>query len=232
MIKNCSRTEGFDWRRAKHYSIAQWIPEQVGGDITSNQDCLRNNTDEIVYCANDWVSEELLKRRVPKVRKGTSWRQININWNSMMYNKMLKSVWGIVTGRSEIHGIGLFTLTGYERGDMVIEYAGSVIRTPLGDIREKEYQSAGLGTYLFKLNDYEIVDATVRSNRARFTNHSCDPNMIADVITIHGRELVVLRAIRRIPKYSELTFDYKLPYEEDEKLPCLCNSSNCVGVMN
>lgn len=234
LIKNCSRTEGFDWRHAKHYPIVQWIPQQVGETPNGEMEDHSNDDtrNDITYCPNDWMSKTSSKRCRPLVSIGTCQRQFSIDWNSMMYEKMRKLEHGIVTGRSEIHGIGLFTLTGYERGDMVIEYAGSVIRTPLGDVREKEYQAAGLGTYLFKLNEEQIVDATVRSNRARFTNHSCDPNMIADVITIHGRELVVLRAIRRIPKYSELTFDYKLPYEEDEKLPCLCDSSYCAGVMN
>ena len=142
-----------------------------------------------------------------------------------------KSQWGIVTSRSDIHGIGLFTLTGYAKGDFVIEYAGDVIRTPLGDTRERVYEAAGLGTYLFRLNDDHIVDATVNSNRARFTNHSCDPNMRAEVISIGGRQLVVLRAIRDIPKFAELTFNYQLPIE-DRKLLCLCNAVNCVGALN
>lgn len=238
LIEHCSRTEGYDWRRAKFHPVSTWIPSVVGdgggkGEVEVSCTSKANRSVRVLYSANDWVSEAVLQRDSPKLEVGRTQREFEIEWNTWMYKQMRESVWGIVTSRSKIHGIGIFTMTGYERGDMVIEYAGSVIRTPLGDIREKEYQSCGLGTYLFKLNEDEIVDATVVSNRARFTNHSCDPNMIADVITIEGRELVVLRAIRRIPKYAELTFDYKLPYEEDEeKLPCLCNAIRCAGVMN
>lgn len=228
LIENCSRTEGYDWRRAKFHPIATWVPHIVDGAQVKT----RKRNDRAVYSTNDWMWRGWLRRGRPVVSVGVSFREATVRWNTFMYKNMLKKLWGIVAGRSEIHGVGLFTLTGYERGEMVIEYAGDLIRTPLGDIRESEYQGAGLGTYLFKLNEEQIVDATVNSNRARFTNHSCDPNMMANIITIAGRELVVLRAIRRIPKYAELTFDYQLPYEEDEKLNCLCNAANCVGVMN
>lgn len=227
-IENCSRTEGYDWRRAKYHPVQMWIPHVVGG---MNEDGA-NVVEEVVYCTNEWMWRGWYERGRPEVSNGMALWESCVKWNTYMYGLMLKKLWGIVAGRSEIHGIGLYTLTGYERGEMVIEYAGDLIRTPLGDVREGEYQNAGLGTYLFKLNDDQIVDATVNSNRARFTNHSCDPNMKADVITIAGRELVVLRATRRIPRYAELTFDYQLPYEDDEKLNCLCNSANCVGVMN
>lgn len=227
-IENCSRTEGYDWRRAKYHPVQMWIPRVVG-DMNEGGG---NVAEEVVYCTNEWMWRGWYERGRPKVSNGIALWETCVKWNTYMYGLMLKKLWGIVAGRSEIHGIGLFTLTGYERGEMVIEYAGDLIRTPLGDVREGEYQNAGLGTYLFKLNDEQIVDATVNSNRARFTNHSCDPNMKADVITIAGRELVVLRATRRIPRYAELTFDYQLPYEDDEKLNCLCNSANCVGVMN
>lgn len=231
LIEGCSRTEGYDWRRAKRHSITRWIPERHG----SPESEVRNETEpvEVEFCTGNAHKVAVLDNRMmPSAGDGVKHVDLMIEWNTYMYEVMVqKSRWGIVTGCSEIHGIGLFTLTGYAKGDFVIEYAGDVIRTPLGDTREREYEAAGLGTYLFKLNEDHIVDATVKSNRARFTNHSCDPNMKADVIKIGGRELVVLRAIRTIAKYAELTFDYKLPYE-DKKLQCLCNATNCVGVLN
>lgn len=41
--------------------------------------------------------------------------------------------------RSEIHGRGLFCKRNIEAGEMVIEYAGTVIRSVLTDKREKYY---------------------------------------------------------------------------------------------
>lgn len=43
--------------------------------------------------------------------------------------------------QSLIHGLGLFCLQEIEPGDMVIEYAGTVIRSILTDKREKYYDS-------------------------------------------------------------------------------------------
>lgn len=43
--------------------------------------------------------------------------------------------------RSEIHGRGLFCKRNIEAGEMVIEYAGTVIRAVLTDKREKYYDS-------------------------------------------------------------------------------------------
>lgn len=43
--------------------------------------------------------------------------------------------------RSDIHGRGLFCKRNIEAGEMVIEYAGTVIRAVLTDKREKYYDS-------------------------------------------------------------------------------------------
>lgn len=59
-------------------------------------------------------------------------------------------------------------------GEMVIEYAGELIRATLTDKREKHYESKGIGCYMFRIDDNFVVDATMRGNAARFINHSCE----------------------------------------------------------
>lgn len=59
-------------------------------------------------------------------------------------------------------------------GEMVIEYAGELIRSTLTDQRERYYNSRGIGCYMFKIDDNLVVDATMRGNAARFINHSCE----------------------------------------------------------
>jgi SET domain-containing protein len=77
--------------------------------------------------------------------------------------------------RSSIHDWGLFALESIDVNDMVIEYVGEVVRYKVADEREKRYEKVGIGSsYLFKVDDDTVIDATYRGNLARFINHSCD----------------------------------------------------------
>ncbi|KAJ3609396.1 hypothetical protein NHX12_023919 [Muraenolepis orangiensis] len=135
--------------------------------------------------------------------------------------------------RSEIHGRGLFCKRTIEAGEMVIEYAGNVIRAVLTDKREKYYDSKGIGCYMFRIDDFDVVDATLRGNAARFINHSCEPNCHSRVINVDGLKHIVILALRKIYRGEELTYDYKFPIEdEDSKLRCNCATRRCRRFLN
>lgn len=77
--------------------------------------------------------------------------------------------------KSTIHEWGLFALEHIEQHDMVIEYIGDVVRQKVADEREKRYERTGIGSsYLFRIDEDTIIDATFKGNLARFINHSCD----------------------------------------------------------
>ncbi|XP_045522406.1 histone-lysine N-methyltransferase trithorax [Pieris brassicae] len=138
--------------------------------------------------------------------------------------------------RSHIHGRGLFCKRDIEEGDMVIEYAGEVIRAVLADQREKKYEATsgrrGVGgCYMFRIDDNLVVDATLKGNAARFINHSCDPNCYSRVVDIHGHKHILIFALRRITVGEELTYDYKFPFEE-VKIPCTCGAKKCRKYLN
>jgi len=119
-----------------------------------------------------------------------------------------------------------------EQHDMVIEYIGEVIRQKVADIREKRYEKMGIGSsYLFRIDEDTIIDATRKGNLARFINHSCDPNCYARVITVDGQKKIVIYSKKDIGIGEEITYDYKFPIEE-EKIPCLCGSPKCRGTLN
>ncbi|XP_035536544.1 histone-lysine N-methyltransferase 2A isoform X3 [Morone saxatilis] len=135
--------------------------------------------------------------------------------------------------RSPIHGRGLFCKKTIDAGEMVIEYSGNVIRSVLTDKREKYYDGKGIGCYMFRIDDYEVVDATVHGNAARFINHSCEPNCYSRVITVDGQKHIVIFASRRIYCGEELTYDYKFPIEDaSNKLPCNCGAKKCRKFLN
>ncbi|KAK7124475.1 hypothetical protein R3I94_018745 [Phoxinus phoxinus] len=135
--------------------------------------------------------------------------------------------------RSAIHGRGLFCKRNIEAGEMVIEYAGNVIRSVLTDKREKYYDGKGIGCYMFRIDDFDVVDATMHGNAARFINHSCDPNCYSRVINVESQKHIVIFALRKIYRGEELTYDYKFPIEDaNNKLHCNCGARRCRRFLN
>ncbi|KAL5494454.1 hypothetical protein EMCRGX_G015790 [Ephydatia muelleri] len=143
--------------------------------------------------------------------------------------KMYKEHVGVF--KSSIHGLGLYCLKDIEPGEMVIEYAGTVIRSILTDKREKLYESRGIGCYMFRIDAYDVVDATMSGNEARFINHSCEPNCYSKVISVDGQKKIMIFALRKLVPGEELTYDYKFPIEV-AKIPCHCGSRRCRKTMN
>jgi hypothetical protein len=111
-----------------------------------------------------------------KSYSGLSAEQGNFSEASIksLYRKMKDSLKPIIR-RSNIHGFGLFATQKYERGDIVIEFIGEIIRSSIADIREKTYEKRGMGScYMFRVDDDNVIDATDKGNITRYINHSCD----------------------------------------------------------
>nr|XP_061804447.1 histone-lysine N-methyltransferase SETD1B-like [Nerophis lumbriciformis] len=134
--------------------------------------------------------------------------------------------------RSHIHDWGLFALEAIAADEMVIEYVGQVIRQNVADMRERRYEEAGIGSsYLFRVDQNTIIDATKCGNLSRFINHSCNPNCYAKIITVESQKKIVIYSRQTIGINEEITYDYKFPIE-DTKIPCLCGAENCRGSLN
>ncbi|XP_053727795.1 histone-lysine N-methyltransferase SETD1B-A-like isoform X1 [Synchiropus splendidus] len=134
--------------------------------------------------------------------------------------------------RSHIHDWGLFAMEPIAADEMVIEYVGQIIRQVVADVREQRYEEEGIGSsYLFRIDEDTIIDATKCGNLARFINHSCNPNCYAKIITVESEKKIVIYSRQPININEELTYDYKFPIEET-KIPCLCGAENCHGSLN
>ncbi|XP_030834287.1 uncharacterized protein LOC579728 [Strongylocentrotus purpuratus] len=162
-------------------------------------------------------------------RRATSLQDLPMAMRFRHLKQTAKEAVGVY--RSGIHGRGLFCRRLIEAGEMVIEYSGIVIRSILTDKREKYYESKGIGCYMFRIDDFDVVDATTSGNAARFINHSCDSNCFSRVIEVGGQKHIIIFASRRIAKGEELTYDYKFPIE-DVKIPCNCGSRKCRKYLN
>jgi SET domain-containing protein len=131
----------------------------------------------------------------------------------------------IYTGKSDIHGIGLFSSIPIKKGEKIIEYEGEVMT--LKEFKEKygQYKYNSLNTYIMKRQNKIIVakeEPYKTINLINYINESSSPNCI-----LKSRWLV---ATKDIDKCEELTLKYpktyfrnyilsKVPEEEEEILP-------------
>ncbi|GAA5858176.1 hypothetical protein JCM1840_001072 [Sporobolomyces johnsonii] len=151
----------------------------------------------------------------------------------LKFNQLKTRKKQLTFSRSGIEGYGLFALEHIPVGDMVIEYVGELIRQQVADRREKAYERQGIGSsYLFRVDEDLVVDATKKGNLGRLINHCCAPNCTARIITINGVKKIVIYAKSNIEPGEEVTYDYHFPIEEDNKIPCLCGAPTCRRYLN
>ncbi|KAF4534808.1 Histone-lysine n-methyltransferase [Lasiodiplodia theobromae] len=154
---------------------------------------------------------------------------------AIRFNQLKKRKKLVKFDRSAIHNWGLYAQEDISANDMIIEYVGEKVRQKVADIREIKYDKQGVGSsYLFRIDEDSVVDATKKGGIARFINHSCTPNCTAKIIRVDGTKRIVIYALRDIKTNEELTYDYKFEREigSDDRIPCLCGSVNCKGFLN
>ena len=111
----------------------------------------------------------------------------------------------------------------------MIEYVGEKIRDPVADKREVLYNKLGVGDcYNFRLDKDYIIDATFFGSKARYINHSCDPNLVSEYLTVNGETHIIFVASRKIAVGEELAFDYNF-MPEIESIECFCGTDKCRG---
>ncbi|KAI9755142.1 MAG: U4/U6-U5 snRNP complex subunit lsm6 [Chaenotheca gracillima] len=155
--------------------------------------------------------------------------------DALRFNQLKKRKKPVKFARSAIHNWGLYAMENIAANDMIIEYVGESVRQQVADMRERRYLKSGIGSsYLFRIDENTVVDATKRGGIARFINHSCTPNCTAKIIKVEGSKRIVIYALRDIAHNEELTYDYKFEREFDstDRIPCLCGSTGCKGFLN
>lgn len=151
------------------------------------------------------------------------------------FNQLKKRKKAVKFARSAIHNWGLYSLEPIAANEMIIEYVGEKVRQEIADLRERRYEQSGIGSsYLFRIDEGHVVDATKKGGIARFINHSCMPNCTAKIIRVDGDKRIVIYALRDIARDEELTYDYKFEREmgSEDRIPCLCGSTGCKGFLN
>uniref|UniRef100_A0A3B3TCD2 [histone H3]-lysine(4) N-methyltransferase n=1 Tax=Paramormyrops kingsleyae TaxID=1676925 RepID=A0A3B3TCD2_9TELE len=154
--------------------------------------------------------------------KSSQYRKMKAEWKSNVY-----------LARSRIQGLGLYAARDIEKYTMVIEYIGTIIRNEVANRREKMYESQNRGVYMFRIDSEHVIDATITGGPARYINHSCAPNCVAEVVTFERGHKIIISSNRKIQRGEELCYDYKFDLEDDQhKIPCHCRAVNCRKWMN
>ena len=142
--------------------------------------------------------------------------------------------------QSDIHGNGVFAIAPIEKGERVVEYKGK--RRTHEEVDADDTGDVDSGhTFLFTLNDVYVIDANHKGNKARWINHSCDPNCEAVIEEHDGKnrkkDKVFIEAIRAIKPGEELTYNYGITLDEPHTArlkkiwACRCGSKKCTGTM-
>ncbi|KAG7726550.1 hypothetical protein KL933_003481 [Ogataea haglerorum] len=150
-------------------------------------------------------------------------------------NQLTKRKKPVQFARSAIHNWGLYALEPIAAKEMIIEYVGERIRQQVAEVREKKYLRSGIGSsYLFRIDENTVIDASKKGGIARFINHCCVPSCTAKIIKVEGKKRIVIYALRDIAANEELTYDYKFEREtnDEERIPCLCGAPGCKGYLN
>ena len=115
-----------------------------------------------------------------------------------------------------LSGRGLFTEEPIQRGACIIEYKGKPAT--------KAQIKADTGKYLFEVNKKLTIDGNIRTNTARFINHSCAPNCEIDI----RKKRIFVFAKRNIKAGEEITYDYDTEYFDMHIKPKGCRCQKCM----
>lgn len=112
-------------------------------------------------------------------------------------------------------GLGLFAAENISKGSCIIEYVGRTLT------KAEEYTSNS--KYLFEINSRRTIDGSIRSNIARYVNHSCRPNVEAEIY----KGQIFFMAYKNIKAGEELSFDYGKEYWDEHIKPKGCRCEKC-----
>ncbi|KAA8634473.1 hypothetical protein SMACR_07534 [Sordaria macrospora] len=244
----CARTEGV--KKILNSEKSKYLPHHIkvkkareereknakNGNINSvaaAAEAARLAADSLVAKGNSRANRVNNRRYVAEIND----QRKNFGQDSdvLRFNQLKKRKKPVKFARSAIHNWGLYAMENINKDDMIIEYVGEEVRQQIAELREARYLKSGIGSsYLFRIDDNTVIDATKKGGIARFINHSCMPNCTAKIIKVEGSKRIVIYALRDIAQNEELTYDYKFEREigSTDRIPCLCGTAACKGFLN
>jgi hypothetical protein len=131
--------------------------------------------------------------------------------------RRIDSRFALRVGRSRT-GLGVFAEEPIKRGVRVVEYTGRTLKPG------EEYTSRS--KFLFKISRTKTIDGAIKSNAAKYFNHSCGPNCRAENT---GRRIYIVSR-RHIEQGEELTYNYGKEYFDQHIKGKGCRCLKCEPV--
>ena len=135
--------------------------------------------------------------------------------------------------KSKVHGYGVFATKEIKKNTKIIQYIGEKVNKREGDRRSEKrlkdflHSKNNGSVYIFELNNRYDIDGSPKYNKARYINHSCNPNCEVDI----EQDEIWIRSIRKIKVNEELSYDYGFEFDSDDYKDhcCKCRDKNCIG---
>nr|CCA25125.1 polycomblike protein putative [Albugo laibachii Nc14]CCA25759.1 polycomblike protein putative [Albugo laibachii Nc14] len=110
---------------------------------------------------------------------------------------------------SSVHGWGAFALESIRKGVFVYEYVGALLSDEEAQRCGYFYDRSGV-SYLFDVNQQEVIDAARMGNKMKFANHRplSQASLEAKIVVVRGEQRVAFFAKENIKAGQELFFDY------------------------
>ncbi|UJR29109.1 hypothetical protein I4U23_010323 [Adineta vaga] len=138
--------------------------------------------------------------------------------------------------KTEMKGYGLQATSKIRKGRFLVEYIGEVIDMDELGKRNKKYKRDGnIHQYVMSLIHGTVIDSTMKGNWARFINHSCEPNCVAEKWLVNGEYRMGIFAKRDLDINEELTIDYRFESSNSADLAnekCYCGAPTCRGTIS
>lgn len=148
--------------------------------------------------------------------------------NQRITKKQWRSVQVVDAGPK---GKGLQADEDIKKGNFILEYVGKAIRKAYLERLFSRYKTERM-LYIMALDGETFIDARAYGGKARYINHSCDPNCRVERWSVRGVLRAGIFALRDIKRGEELSFDYKWDRKRGRAATkCHCGSANCRGTL-
>lgn len=124
---------------------------------------------------------------------------------------------------TQMRGLGLRARSLIPEGTLIIEYIGIYI--PIET--HKQALRSNTPIYGMETGNKFIIDSTTYGNQARFINHSCQPNAIAQKWVLNKSPRIIIIASSDIQANEEITINYGKAGAWNTSFQCLCQSKKC-----